>query len=295
MSTISKGKISFSDKLIRTIFDSLSAHIAIIDEHGDILETNHAWNKFSTDNGGKEPLEKTGYNYLLVCESAGLEGNKDAQNVVTGIRDVIAKKTNQFLYDYPCHSPDEQRWFYMRAVLMEDDGPVRVIISHEDITQLKLAQEALKEKTDTLKEKNISLEEVNIALKVLIQQREIDKSDLENKILSNLKTTVFPYIEKLKSAPLKRREETWVNILDEHLNDIISPMLQNLSNANIVMTPQEVQVATLVKDGRTTAEIADVLFVSESTVSFHRKNIREKLGLKNKQTNLRSFLLTMSK
>lgn len=120
----------------------------------------------------------------------------------------------------------------MRAVLMADEGPVRVIISHEDITQLKLAQEALKENQKQLEDKNQSLNELNTGLKVLIRQREEDKA--------------------------------------------------------------EIQVASLVKDGKTTSEIADILFVSEATISFHRKNLRVKLGLKNKQKNLRSFLLSMS-
>ena len=74
----------------------------------------------------------------------------------------------------------------------------------------------------------------------------------------------------------------------------VTPMIQKLSHAGILLTPQEIQVAALVKDGKTTAEIADIMFISEATVSFHRKNLRSKLGLKNKQANLRSYLMTMS-
>ena len=279
--------LHFSDRLIRQIFDSLTAHIAIIDETGTILETNRAWKQFSVDNSTKTVFDPAGQNYLHVCDASGKDGDEDARNVAKGIRDVIDKKTTAFLYDYPCHSPTGQRWFYMRAFLMDDQSPVRVIVSHEDITGLKLAQEELSEK-------NLSLEEANIALKVLIKQRENDKSDMEKKMLSNVKTLVLPYIEKLKSAPLGKRESNLVNILDDHLKDIISPLMQNLSNAGVMMTPQEMQVAALVRDGRRTSEIADILYLSEATVSFHRKNIREKLGLKNRQANLRSYLLSMS-
>lgn len=59
------------------------------------------------------------------------------------------------------------------------------------------------------------------------------------------------------------------------------------------MTPQEIQVASLVKDGRTSKDIAKILDVSEATINFHRKNLRDKLGLKGKQANLRSYLLTI--
>lgn len=285
-------QIAYSDQLIRAIFDSLSAHIAIINETGMVLETNQAWKQFSKDNGGSG--DETNFNYLHICESASGDGSEDAKQVASGIRDVIEGKRDQFLYDYPCHSPSGKRWFYMRAVLMARTGPVRVIISHEDITQLKLAQEELKAHRDSLEDNNQSLEEANIALKVLIRQREEDKVAMEQKFLGNIKTNVLPYLDKLKLADLNKKNATLVGILDDHLKDIMSPMMQNLSNANILLTPQEMQVASFVKDGKTTSEIADILFVSEATINFHRKNLRKKLGLNKKRVNLRSFLLSMS-
>lgn len=289
-----EGQFLFSGELLRKIFNSLSAHIAIIDEDGIILETNLAWKNFSMANGLSGTVNFNQMNYLSVCEAASKDGIKDAQTVASGIRQVINRKIDVFLYDYPCHSPTEPRWFYMRAVLMAEDSPLRVIISHEDITQLKLAQEALTENHKLLEDKNQSLNESNIALKVLIRQREDDKAEMEKRFLANVKTLILPYIGKLKQAMLSQKDRTLVSILDDHLNDIISPLMQNLNNAGIMLTPQEIQVASLVKDGKTTSEIADILFVSEATISFHRKNLREKLGLKNRQTNLRSFLLSMS-
>jgi DNA-binding CsgD family transcriptional regulator len=70
--------------------------------------------------------------------------------------------------------------------------------------------------------------------------------------------------------------------------------MQRLSNASILLTPQEMQIATLVKDGKASKEIAAILNVSEATVHFHRKNLRKKFGLNNTRTNLRSYLLSMS-
>lgn len=286
--------VKFSGNLLSNIFNSVSAHIAIIDEKGAILETNHAWKKFSIENGLPEGFDFSQMNYLGICETARDDGVSDANAVASGIRRVINKEIDEFLYDYPCHSPEGPKWFYMRAVLVEDEEPVRIIISHEDITKLKLAQEALKENQRQLEEKNQSLEELNTALKVLLRQREDDKVEMEKKFLSNVKTLIQPYIGRLKESRLGEKEKTLVSIIDDHLNDIISPLMRNIKNADIMLTPQEIQVASLVKDGKTTSEIADILFVSESTVSFHRKNLRDKLGLKNKQTNLRSYLLSMS-
>lgn len=284
----------FSEELLRRIFNSVSAHIAILDESGFILETNQAWKNFSMANGLPENYNFYQQNYLGICEAAGADGIKDAAAVASGIKQVIHREIDEFLYDYPCHSPEGPRWFYMRAVLMADDAPVRIIVSHEDITQLKLAQETLKENQKQLEDKNQSLNELNTALRVLIQQREDDKAEMEKKFLANVKTLILPYISRLKESRLGEKDKTLVHIIDDHLHDIISPLLKNINNADIMLTPQEVQVASLVKDGKTTSQIADILYVSESTISFHRKNLRSKLGIKNKQANLRSFLLSMS-
>ena len=94
------------------------------------------------------------------------------------------------------------------------------------------------------------LEEGNIALKVLLEQRVQDKTDLEQNVLSNLKEQVFPYLEKLNRAGLRPKEKKIVAIISEHLEDVVSPFLSKLSTANILLTPQEIKVASLVKDGR---------------------------------------------
>jgi DNA-binding CsgD family transcriptional regulator len=168
------------------------------------------------------------------------------------------------------------------------------VVSHEEITALKLAEEALKKSQEELVEQKQNLEEANIALKVLLKQREADKLELEQKVLTNVKDLVLPYVEKLKNSRLKPKDKTLVEIVETHLNDVISPLLQRFANAKILLTPQEMQVASLVKDGKASKEIADILNVSEATVNFHRKNLRVKFGLTHQRTNLRSFLISMS-
>jgi DNA-binding CsgD family transcriptional regulator/PAS domain-containing protein len=286
--------LSFSEALARAVIDSLSAHIAILDKNGVILETNRAWKNFSVKNGMPENFDYRGINYLEVCDAATGEDASDAHKIATGIRRVIQGHTKEFLFDYPCHAPDSRHWYYMRAIRMSDTKPAQIIISHEDITALKLVEEALRESREELKEQKQSLEEANIALKVLIKQRENDKLDLEKNVLTNVKELILPYVEKLKEAPLKPRNKTLVEIIENHLKDIISPLLQKFLNAQIILTPQEIKVVALIKDGKSSKEIADILNISETTVNFHRKNLRKKFGLKNRQMNLRSYLMSMS-
>jgi DNA-binding CsgD family transcriptional regulator len=292
--THSLEPLSFSDELARTVLNSLSAHIAILDETGVILETNKAWRNYAAKGGIPQNHDGRGINYLAVCDATKGSDSEDAGKVAEGIRAVIQGELEEFLYDYPCHSEDGLHWYYMRVIRMTGAGPIRVVASHEEITALKLTEKALRKSQEELIEQKQSLEEANIAMKVLLKQREEDKLDLEKKVLNNVKDLVLPYVEKLKNSRIRAKDRTLVDIIDTHLQDIISPLLQRFANAKILLTPQEMQVASLVKDGKTSKEIADVLNVSETTVNFHRKNLRVKFGLRNKRTNLRSYLMSIS-
>jgi len=280
--------------LANIILDALSAHVAILDENGVILKTNRAWQNFAVENRLQNPADASAINYLSVCDLAKGENSKEAKLVAEGIRSVIKGKINEFLLDYPCHSPTKNRWFYMRVTRIPGLGPMRAVVSHENITALKLAQEALKVREQELELKTQHLEEVNTALKILLQQREKDKAELESKVLKNINVLISPYVAKLKNKNLKSGERALIDIIDSNLQDIVSPLLQRLVNAKIILTPQEIQVAALVKEGKSSKEIAEILTVSETTVSFHRKNLRKKLGLDNSRKNLRAHLISMS-
>jgi DNA-binding CsgD family transcriptional regulator len=278
----------------RTVFDALSAHIAIVDEAGVIIETNKAWRDYGRENGMAAGYDALGENYLAVCDQTRGEERESARRIAEGIRRVISGEIREFRHDYPCHTPTMQHWFYLRATGIAGSAPLRAIISHEDITELKLAEAALRQSREESETHRQQLEETNIALKVLLKQRETDKVELEKKVLANIKELVLPYLNKLKNYPLPAREKTLLGIVFDHLNDIISPLMQKITTANIFLTPQELQVAALVKDGKSTQEIADILFLSVATVSFHRKNLRKKFGLNNKPGNLRSHLIAIS-
>ena len=110
----------------------------------------------------------------------------------------------------------------------------------------------------------------------------------------NVKELVLPYLKKLKMSRLDDRQKTMANILESNLNGIISPFLHTLSAKYSSLTPREIRVASLVREGKTTKEIAKLLITSTDTIDFHRKNIRRKLGLQNTKSNLRSYLLSLT-
>lgn len=144
-----------------------------------------------------------------------------------------------------------------------------------------------------LLEKSKSLEEANIALKVLLQHREEDRKAMEDNIITNVKQLVLPYVDKLKMLKLNKDQLAYVKMIEDNLHDIISPFLRSLTMEHANFTPREIQITSLVKEGKTTKEITEILNISATAVDFHRKNIRVKLGIKNKKTNLHSYLLSM--
>lgn len=151
---------------------------------------------------------------------------------------------------------------------------------------------ALKERRKELENKTHELEEVNAALKVLLKQRDEDKKELEEKVVANVKTLVFPYVEKLNKSLLNDQQAVYLDIVKSNLEDVLAPFLHQLSSKYFDLTPKEIQIAGLIKDGKTTKEISEFLNSTTGAVDFHRNNLRKKLGLRNTKTNLRSFLLS---
>ncbi|MGD9160996.1 MAG: PAS domain S-box protein [Desulfobacteraceae bacterium] len=152
--------------------------------------------------------------------------------------------------------------------------------------------EELEEANKILKKKTKKLEDVNTALRVLLENREIEKEENGEKILLNVKEFLIPYIEKLKNGPLTENQKKYLKLLDSGLKEIMSPFARKLTSRYMNITPRELQVANLVKDGKTSKEIAEIFHTTERTVVFHRTNLREKLGLK-KKANLRTYLLSL--
>jgi DNA-binding NarL/FixJ family response regulator len=176
-------------------------------------------------------------------------------------------------------------------ILCDDKGEIDYVSGvFFDVTEQKKAQEALRKSEAELSEKSRHLEEVNAALSVLLKRREEDRHDLEENILANVKELVLPYVEKLKNSRLHSEQTTLVSILESNMKEIFSPFVTKLSSRFLSLTPTEIKIASLIKDGKSSKEIASLLHASENTIRSHRFHIRSKLQLKNKKVNLRSYL-----
>jgi PAS domain S-box-containing protein len=173
-----------------------------------------------------------------------------------------------------------------------------------DITHLKNVEKALKEAHDELEDrveertaelhqKTNELLESNIALKVVMQKQNESMKDVEEKLLLNTKQLILPSIEKLKKE--NPTEKQLVNILELEikLKDILSPFLQSLTKQYHSLTPSEIKIASLIREGKTSKELAEIFGVSLKTVEAHRANLRKKLELNNKKINLQAHLRSL--
>ena len=149
-------------------------------------------------------------------------------------------------------------------------------------------------RTVELKEQAIRIAEANAALKVLLRQREADRIELEEKVLVNVKRLIMPYFEKIKRRQLDAKQKAYVDILESNLNEIVSPFARSLSSKFLRLSPTELEVSNLVQQGKNTKEIAAIMHLAESTINFHRNNVREKLGVKNKKISLRTYLSSLN-
>jgi PAS domain S-box-containing protein len=172
-------------------------------------------------------------------------------------------------------------------------GTTKRIASILDMTELRLAEEAIQKRKQELKVKAQELEELNATLKILLRRREEDKNELEEKILTNIQKLVMPYLEKLKKSRLDNKSMAHVSTLESNLKDIASPFVHKLSSRYLSLTPKELQVAYLIKEGKSTKEIAEIMNVGPGAIDLHRNHVRFKLGLVNKKVNLRSYLLSL--
>jgi DNA-binding CsgD family transcriptional regulator len=274
----------------RDVMDSLSAQIAIVDATGTIIETNRSWQEFGAANGLEIDNTGIGLNYLDICHRSGEETGELA---AVGIRKIFSGELQEFNMQYPCHSPVEKRWFIMRVVKFRKPGKPQVVVSHENITQVVKAQEALRGKEIELKQQKKMLEDSNTALRVLLEHREQDRLHLEENVLANIRKLVKPYLEMLQFHPKDERNRNLIEIIGSRLDEISSPFLNRLASLNRVLSPREIDVAVMVREGRSSKEIAELLGISVSGVDFHRKKIRKKLGLTNEKSNLRSYLLSL--
>ncbi len=137
--------LNLAERFSRATLDALPDHIAILDARGKILAVNRGWRRFAEENGPLTANVNEGADYFAVCLAAQGEDAPTAAEFAAGIQAVLRGEQKYFSLEYPCHSPEKQRWFSGRVTLLQDKAEPRVVVSHSNITARKLVEEALRQ------------------------------------------------------------------------------------------------------------------------------------------------------
>ncbi|MFO8102035.1 MAG: PAS domain S-box protein [Dehalococcoidia bacterium] len=286
-------KLRESEEKFKTMFENANDHIAYVDLEDRIIDVNHKFEEIFGHNR-EDVIGKKFYEFSALTPEASeksleytrkLIGEDPGQNPVLEF-EAFDKNGNQVYLEV---NP--------RAVVK--DGKVVGFLSiTRDITERKRAEEALHKHQDELerlvKERTANLEEANTALRVMLKKAEEVRAEMGERIQFNIREFAFPYLERLKKTDLDNTQKAYLENLEENLNEITSPFMQGISTKYMRLTPTEIQVANMVKQGKSTKEIAELLSMSFRTIETHRYNIRAKLGLKNQKANLRTYLLSFN-
>ena len=268
-----------SSKWYKTIFENVSDVILVLDKKKNVFFCSSAFNKLF----GYAEKEITGKHIRVIHPS---DENYHA----------FEEKVNPVVKKFKSYRGE---WDFVRkngttlkgevalfAVNNGDSAPagyiaiMKALINHKET-----------EKSNEMKSK--AFEEMNEALKILLAREVEEKKFLEMKIQSNVKDLVLPYIEKLRSTGLTAEQHTYLEIIETTIKNIFSAFLEKMTSKQYHFTPKEIQVSTLIREGKTTKQIADIMKVTRSAIGLHRHHIRNKMGLGKAKINLRSYLLSL--
>ncbi len=265
---------------MRSILDSSPDAITVTDAEAVIVDCNQA----TLDNLGYASKEE------LVGKSA-LEtiAKKDHKRAMKNLA-ITSEKGAVHNIEYEIVRKDGQTFpaNISASVIKDSTGEMGGFVAiAQDITQRKQAESALKESEALLREQKLALEQKNIALGEIIAQIEIEKRKIKDDIALNASTVLLPILERFKSDETTQK---YVTLLRNHIEGLTSSFGGKMREMGTRLTSREMEICTMIKGGLSNKDIAQLLNISDQTVEGHRKKIRKKLDLTNKQINLTAYL-----
>lgn len=273
--SLEDSNILNSRELLVFILESIQDGVSILDTDMNIKYVNNSikyWYKESGKILGKK-CYKIYHNRKSPCETCPVK------------RTLVTK--NAEFDTVPYNSPSGQNgWQELFSIpIFNNKNEIIAVLEYvRDIT----LQRYIEERLQHLLERIDNIEERNELLTQLLRQRDAEKEDLESTIAKNMEKFIKPSLEHLK----KYTDEKNIEFVESLIEEILQPIAKKRNSIIEKLTSREMQIAEMIKDGKTSKEIAEILCVTKKTIDFHRANIRKKLGLRDKKVNLRSYLLS---
>jgi len=268
-------QLAHSEAKCQAICESSPDSILLIDSGGKILYANHRLPAFL-------PNISIGANLFNFFPPPI---RNEVENCLNRVKKT--KTLDRYLWEYPGKDETKEYFEARVAPIVQGDEVVAFIINSSNITRQKLLEKELKKQQS-------SLEETNITLKVLLKRIEKERLLFQENLSTNILCNIEPYMKKLRQSPLDKDQKRTLDILDQNIKDMASPLIYSVMTMNLRLTPAEMQISNFIRQGYSSKEIAELLNISPATIDKHRKNIRKKLGITNKKQNLRSVLSSLS-
>ncbi len=188
--------------------------------------------------------------------------------------------------------------FYRKVVPTSADGPflreeyvlIRAVAERVGSVLMHMkAQADLHAAHMAIQREHQALQEANIALRAVLSRLEEEKHEIRSAIVANIQKIIMPIVFDLE-LQVTGRQRSSVTLLRQSLQEIASPFLTHICRTHMQLTPVEITISTMIRNGLSTKEIARLRCISAATVRRHRENIRRKLGLRNQDVNLSTYL-----
>jgi PAS domain S-box-containing protein len=265
---------------LRSILDSSPDSITVTDAEVNIIDCNQA----TLDNLGYTNKEE-----LVGKKAIETIAEKDQERAMKNLA-IVFEKGSIHNIEYEVVRKDGHTFpaNLSASAIKDASGNIEGFISiAQNITQRKQAESALKESEALLRDQKLELEQKNIALREIIAQIEIEKRKIKDDIAANASTVLLPILEKFRTDETTQK---YVDLLRHHVQGLTSSFGGKISEVGNNLTSREMEICNMIKGGLTNKDISRLLNISDQTVEGHRKKIRKKLGLTNKQINLTAYL-----
>lgn len=306
----SERKLKENEQKFRDIFENIDEYIYLTDMQGNYIDTNPHFIKNMGYSRGElltknvrdlmpEKYKPEFKKYLKRIKANGFD--KGLLNVITKDGHTrVVHYTNSLVKGK--HGPiairgvarDITDEFKARNTLQKSEEALRIARDHLEKSVQERTLE-LKKSNKMLKEKSRSLEEANIALRVLLSKKDEAQKEVEERMFVNIRDLIVPALNKMRLSRLTDTQKAYADLIESNLNHIMTPFSINIFSKYHKLSPTEIQIATLIREGKTTKEIAAMLSLAPSTIHTHRDSIRKKLQIKNKKLNLIAHLIAMDK
>lgn len=269
-----EGETEMDARFFLAIVERIPVAMAVVNEIGNYVYTNPKFKE----------LFGHGMHVTPTTDNRVAGDSSEAQSGYVPLKEEPAD------WVFTVTDKEKRKQVYRVTVVKLSSGCLHV---YQDITLKERAEEALQKARAELALQSAKLQEMNGALKVLLNEKEVDRVEIEAKIVRNVNKLVLPYIDELRQAGLDGAQTAYVDVLESNLKHLVSPFLERLGLQCTNLTLREMRIADLIKGGKTTKEICHVLQMSAAAVNFHRNNIRKKLGLSNHKVNLAAYLSSL--